>query len=175
MPLVVCLVIALSGSAHAFDTPARDPRVRAMGSRLAEIIETGGRQSATFRSLLDRLEEGDVIVYLQIATLPSSIQGRLRFMSAVAGRRYVLIEVARELDAPRMIAMVGHELQHAVEILDAPEIVDRSTMAAAYGRWGYRKRYAADGWVGFDTAAAVLVGRQVGRELAGGRVTLATR
>jgi hypothetical protein len=86
-----------------------------------------------------------------------------------------MVEVASDMDATRMIAMVGHELQHAVEVLDATEIVDASTMAAAYQRWGYRQRDTGDRRVGFDTAAAVLAGRQVWREMADRRVTLATR
>ena len=175
MSLGVCLVIALSVSAHAFDTPDRDPRVRALDPRLADIVDAGLRQSPTFHSLVDRLEEGEVVVYLRATTLVSPLQGRLTFMSNVAGRRYVLIEVARDLDVPRMIAMVGHELQHAVEILDAPDIMDSSTMAAAYERWGFRQRNTGDRRIGFDTAAAVLAGRQVWRELAERRVILATR
>ena len=63
-----------------------------------------------------------------------------------------MVEVARELDAPRLIAIVGHELQHAVEILEQPQIVNQATFASAYERSGFKRRHFADGAVGYDTA-----------------------
>jgi hypothetical protein len=173
MPVVVCLIVGLSAAAHA--KPTDLPRVRPLDPSLTEIVDAGSHRSSTFHALLDRLEAGDVIVYLQYGHLPSGLQGRLTFLTEAAGLRYVMVEVARELDAPRLIAIVGHELQHAVEVLQQPQIVSPATFASAYERSGFKRRQFADGAVGFDTHAAVDVGRQVWRELAGSTVTLATR
>ncbi len=82
-------------------------------------------RSNTFHALVKRLEAGDVVVYLQYGQLPSGLHGRLTFLTEAVGLRYVMVEVSRELDTPRLIAIVGHELQHAVEILDQPQIVSR--------------------------------------------------
>lgn len=173
MPVVVCLFVGLSAAAHAKNTDP--PRVRPLDPSLTVIVDAGRHRSATFHALVERLETGDVVVYLQYGQLPSGLQGRLTFLTAAAGLRYVMVEVARELDAPRLIAIVGHELQHAVEILGQPQIVNQATFASAYERSGFKRRHFADGVVGFDTHAAVNVGRQVWRELAGSAVTLATR
>ena len=173
MPVVVCLIVGLSAAAHAKNTDL--PRVRPLDPSLTVIVNAGSHRSATFHALVHRLEAGDVVVYLQYGQLPSGLQGRLTFLTAAAGLRYVMVEVARELDAPRLIAIVGHELQHAVEILEQPQIVSQATFASAYEQSGFRRRQFADGVVGFDTHAAVDVGRQVWRELARSSVTLATR
>jgi hypothetical protein len=124
---------------------------------------------------MDRLESGNVIVYLQFGQLPGGVQGRLTFLSAVGGFRYVIVDLSRDLDPARLVALVGHELRHAVEILDRPDIVDRETFAAVYEESGFKRRHFAGGGVGFDTAAAVLAGRQIWKELGGAAVTLATR
>jgi hypothetical protein len=173
MPVVVCLIGALSAGAHAKNST--NTRVRPLDPSLKAVVEAGRHLSPTFHALIHRLEGGDVIVYLQYAHLRSGIHGRLHFLSAAAGLRYVLVELSRGLDAPRLIAIAGHELQHAVEILEQPEIVDRATFGIAYERSGFKRRDFPDGGIGFDTAAAIVMGRQVWREIAGSTVTLATR
>ena len=173
MPVVVCLIGALSAGAHAKDSTAT--RVRPLDPSVKAVVEAGRHRSPTFQALIHRLEGGDVVVYLQYAQLRSGIHGRLHFLSAAAGLRYVLVELSRGLDAPRLIAIAGHELQHAVEILEQPEIVDRATFGIAYERSGFKRRDFPDGGIGFDTAAAIVTGRQVWREIAGSTVTLATR
>jgi hypothetical protein len=138
-------------------------------------VEAGRSRSATFRALVDRLEAGDVVVYLQHAQLPSGVHGRLMFLSSAAGRRYVLVELSRNLETPRLIAIVGHELRHAVEILEQRDIVDQATFGIAYERSSFRRRHFPHGGVGFDTNAAVAAGRRIWREVTGPAVTLATR
>jgi hypothetical protein len=54
-------------------------------------------------------------------------------------------------------------------------LVDRLEGGDAHEQSGFERRHFADGVVGFDTHAAVDVGRQVWRELAGSALTPATR
>jgi len=173
LAVVVYLLVGLSVGTHA--KGARDPLVRPLHPSLHAVIDTGCDRSPTFRSLMERLERGNVIVYLQFGQLPGGVQGRLTFLSAVSGFRYVMVDLSRDLDPARLVALVGHELRHAVEILDRPDLVDRATFAALYEESGIRRRHFADGGIGFDTAAAVLAGRQIWRELGGAAVALATR
>jgi hypothetical protein len=173
VPVVVCLLAGLLVGAHAKDF--NNARVRPLDPSLKAVLETGRHLSPTLRALIDRLERGDVIVYLQYAQRRAGVQGRLHFLSAAAGLRYVLVELSRELDAPRLIAIAGHELQHAVEILEQPEIVDHASFGVAYERAAFKRRDFAGGGVGFDTAAAVVAGRQVWREVAGSTAILGTR
>src|SRR5688500_8815356 len=99
MPVVVCLIGALSAGAHA--KHSTNTRVRPLDPSLKAVVEAGRHISPTFHALIHRLEGGDVIVYLQYAHLRSGIHGRLHFLSAAAGVRYVLVELSRGLGAPR--------------------------------------------------------------------------
>ena len=38
----------------------------------------------------------------------------------------------------QILAMIGHELQHAIEISEAPSVVDEATMAGLYRRIGVK-------------------------------------
>jgi hypothetical protein len=171
--MVVCVFIGVSAAAHAKQSTTS--QVRPLDPSLHMAVQAGRHYSPTFKALVDRLENGTLVVYVQYGQLQSGIQGRLVFLSAVGQRRYVLVEVARQLDAARLIALVGHELQHAVEVLEQPEIVDGATFADAFSRTGFRRRHLADGGIGIDTTAAVVAGLQVWREVSGSTVTLATR
>jgi hypothetical protein len=59
----------------------------------------------------------------------------------------------------RVILIIGHELQHVVEIAEQPEIVAR-TAARAYSK---KKAYLSS--VGFETDAAMEAGARVLEEL----------
>ena len=145
---------------------SHDDRVRTLEPRLADLVQEGILRSETFRGLVAQLQEGDVVVYVRYEPLPPGVHGRMSFLSAVAGIRYVLVAVTPDLDSARSIVVLGHELRHAVEVLELPEIVDSATFAFAYEHTTYRRRQFADGGIGLDTLAAVHAGVQVWKEIA---------
>lgn len=107
--------------------------VRAIDSRAQEWIRAGAAASRTFRSLLTRLGESDLIVYVEIVDrIVGSAVGQLYFVAAIGGVRYVRIEVVADGDASSMVALVGHELQHAVEVADAPHVRDSKALGMLY-------------------------------------------
>jgi hypothetical protein len=90
------------------------------------------------------------------------IAGFVTFLASNAGWRYIQIKIARSLPRGVQVAILGHELQHAVEIADAAEVVSEASLAAFYGRIGSEHR--AGGCRLFDTRAAIDVQQQVFRE-----------
>ena len=144
--------------------PPAHHHIRTTDRRLLRLVHDGARISGTFRGLIERLRHSDVVVYLECAGSGSS--GRLAFVSAAGGRRYVHVRVARMLSSDQQIALLGHELRHAVEIADAPDIVDEASLARAYQRIGFLNPALATR-ITFDTEAAVDAGYQVLRELLG--------
>ena len=64
------------------------------------------------------------------------------------------------------LALIGHELRHAVEIADAPDVVDASSLVRGSEKIGFRAPASPPG-VSFDSDAAVEAGYQVLRELSG--------
>ncbi len=95
-----------------------------------------------------------------------STDGRLTFVSAAGGVRYVHIRVARLASADVQIALIGHELRHAVEIADAPGVIDGDSLAREYERIGFLNARQIAG-TSYDSDAAVEAGYQVLRDLTG--------
>jgi len=164
--LLLCLLVAtplLSMAAEPIAENPRRPPIRSTDRRLRSLLEEGVRTSPTLRALVARLHASDVVVYLQCDG-PAAPDGRLTFLSSVGGSRYVVVRMSR---FPRMqqIAMMAHELQHAVEIAETPAIVDGESLVREYRRIGYENAWSQLPGISFDTKAAVRAGEQVLKEL----------
>jgi hypothetical protein len=85
-------------------------------------------------------------------------------VTAAAGLRYVVVRMAR-FPRAQQIAMMAHELQHAVEIAETPAIVDGESLAREYKRIGFENQWSSLPGLSFDTQAAVRTGQQVLKEL----------
>jgi len=150
--------------AHARE-PGDPSHVRATDSRIRAAIADGLEGSALFRDLVARLEASDVVVYVESDQLiPERLQGRLTFVSSAGGRRYVRVGIACGVRGAQQTAIIGHELRHAVEIADAPSVVDEPSLAAEYRRIGFSSRVMRQG-AGFDSRAAIEAGQRVSHEM----------
>jgi hypothetical protein len=158
------VIIAVTSVSARADPPRPLQRLRLTDARLRRILDEGRDQSPLFRSLVDRLEASDVVVYVQCARLRTHLDGELLFLTAAGGVRYVLVRIAWDVPPPRKIAILGHELQHALEIAGSPDIVSAQTMAAAYKRFGFTRNRSGE-QLDFDTTAAIATGLTVWREL----------
>jgi hypothetical protein len=165
--LVVITALSLGSSfqpAYA-EQPRDGTHVRTNDSRMRATIAEGIAGSAFFRDLVAQLDASDVIVYAENdCQMPPPLAGRLTFMSAAGGRRYVMVRIACTLEGRGQIAMLGHELRHAVEIADAAAVVDEPSMAVAYRNIGFASNVMPVG-TGFDSHAAIAAGRRVWDEL----------
>ena len=166
--VLACCLADLVGAARCAAESLIDERptffqIRSTDRRLAQAVEHGLRNSPTFRRLVAHINVSNVVVYVTCGwgPLPPGLSGQLTFLSASGGYRYVVVRVDGSLNAPRLIAMLGHELQHAREIADTDAIVDADSLARAYtSGLGYERGRGT-----FDSAAAIRAGEQVLREL----------
>jgi hypothetical protein len=160
---VVCLASAPSTSAETHPgNPYLGSHVRGTTPGTNALIARGAKRSSTFRKLIEDLNASDVVVYLELVNdLPAGLDGRLSFMTAAGGVRYVRAQVISDLGFQELIAVAGHELQHAIEVATHPEVRDGATLAALYERIGtpgvVKNRY--------DTNAAQSTGKRVRAEL----------
>jgi hypothetical protein len=139
-------------------------RVRAPDPRLQALIAEGFSRSSTFAGLVTALNRTDVIVYIEpVVTLPKDTMGRIAMLPLAGTNRYLRIQIRADLPRKDAIALIGHELQHALEIAEAPEVRNDAGMVKLYERIGY----AGTGGHNYDTGAAQDTGRRVRRELAG--------
>ena len=163
----VALTIALVGLA-ASATAASDTapvnstaHVRAMQKEGDALLTVGMGSSPTFRRLVNRLERSDVIVYVDIRPdMPAYLGGSLRFITRSATTRFLRVQLNRSLSEPTLVALLGHELQHAVEVAGAPDITTADGLRRLYRRVGVRT-----GPDTYDSVAARETGYTVRDEL----------
>jgi len=165
-------LVGVSAPAAAGDSPAIAPlgHVRASDHRTKQLLQEGLARSASLRDLVQRLDATDLIVYIQQpARFESGLAGGLTFMSATSEFRYFNVLLSIEQTTGGAVAMLGHELQHALEVSTAPEVRSTPTLVAFYDRIGVK--WNDHRW---DTDGAQQMGRRVRSEFAHRRSEQAT-
>jgi hypothetical protein len=136
------------------------PRVRPTDVRLAALISGAAGQSATFRRLLHIINTTDGIVYVEAGRC-GAVRACLALKVTIAGpNRLLWIFVDSERGACDVMASIGHELWHAIEVLRERSI--RSD-GAIYSFIARGREQNPPAWV--ETNAAIRVGQDVRREL----------
>lgn len=165
---VVACTLALAPGVNTPDSPAMvleraSYHVRSTDTRALAWIQAGAEGSPTFRDLLNRLSTSDLIVYVQVVDRLNGVYGHTYFVKATETVRYIRIEVVPTGNFHEMVALVGHELQHAAEIAGAPRIRDRQTLAHFY--LGMGENALSNGQ--YDSAEARVTEERIKRELVG--------
>jgi hypothetical protein len=143
------------------DEPSTIGRVRALDPWAVESLERIATRSPLARRLIRRLDASNLIVHVVTATvMPSSVAGTTRFVSQRGGYRYVRVSIDRQLLPNARAAILGDELQHAVEIATS-DAADHDAVRRLYERIGQR----VDGREHFETSAAARTGRRIWSEL----------
>lgn len=140
MSLAVVLAVAALGFEwggwRSDDQSPRFTRVRSSEPYINELIRDGYARSAAFRELVDVLQQSNVIVSIHPLTCAG---GRIRScLVAVEGssrERHIWIKVDPQYTIKdRLTATIAHELQHAVEIAEHPNVFDASSTLLLYRR-----------------------------------------
>jgi hypothetical protein len=139
-----------------------DRRVRTVDRHVNNMLAEGVRRSATFGDLIAKINATDVIVYIEpVDHLPATIAGRLMLIPLAHHQRYLRIQVRTGLLAEELIALIAHELRHALEIAASPDVRDERGLITLYKRIGE----SGSGLHAYDTRAAQDTGYQVRAEL----------
>lgn len=158
--VLVVGMILVAGGAHADDI---DPttRVRSENATIARLITQATERSATFRREVEAINRTDGLVYVHDAQCGPGVQGCLMHSVELAGP-YRLLRVKLDLRRTEreMMATLGHELQHALEVLNAGPRV-RSNV----GIRNFYQQLAPTGNKRFETDAALQAGFDVSDEL----------
>ncbi len=156
-----CLVACcLSAAAHGQEARPIPRQVRSTTRWGLDLVAEGRQKSASFRRIVDALQQTDVVVYVQPAEqLPGGTEAVTELIATTGPARYLRVWIGLRAVRKRLIALLGHELQHALEIGRAPEVVDSATLEAFYRKAGERSVG------GYETQAAREVGDTVYDEL----------
>jgi hypothetical protein len=140
------------------------PRVRTADGRIKAALAEGQQRSASFRRVLQRVEELDVIVYVEMQPLlRRRLAGTTTWVTATENFRYVRVSLNPALSKFHIVAALAHELQHVAEIGGAASIVDTRSLTDYYREAGIEKQTPSDEW---ETEAAKVTGQMVRQELA---------
>lgn len=146
-------------------------RIRTLDPVLQSALDQGLSLSPTFVALVAHVQRTDVIVYLAQGSCPGRrVLGCFGSVTRHGTSRYVRINLVLlrlaeptplEQSVHRLVAQIGHELQHVIEIADDPSIIDGPSLERAYARAkAYRN---SDG--NYETDAALQVGDVVFKEV----------
>jgi hypothetical protein len=146
----------------AGETLAPSSRVRSSEPALVALIEKATHGSKTFSQLVQTIEATNGIVYVDSGKCSHGVHACLPMsMQASGPNRLVHVVIDRTTRASDIetIALLGHELQHAIEVLTDPTVHDGLTM------FNFVKRMAPTDGNRFETTAAVTAGNAVYDEL----------
>jgi hypothetical protein len=143
-------------------TRVAGPHVRGTTTRMTEMLTDAVKRSPTFAALIRALDNTDVIVHVEeVRQLPVGVDGRLTFVHAAGGVRYLRAQILGGRGGIDTMSTVGHELQHALEVAMEPNVRDLASFATLYMQIGDQPIRSDR----FDTAAARETGRRVRNEM----------
>jgi hypothetical protein len=146
-------------AAGAQSAPAM-PRVRSENPMIAQLIADAPAKSATFRGLVAAIDATNGIVYVESGRCLYGAQACLTHTIQVAGPHRILrVVVNTRRDRDGLIGAIGHELQHAMEILSEAGI---TTTQGMFFRL-FRMSMSTTGRL--ESKEAVEAGKQIEREL----------
>jgi len=150
-----------SNAANSQDSiAATRARVRSASPRVAAVIIEAASQSKTFRGLVDQIGTTDGIVYVAEGECGHGVGACLLFTVTMAGPNRVLRILVDPSKPDRdLMASIGHELQHAVEVLSNRAVRSYAAMYLLYETTCHKCRSR------FETDRAIRAGDAVRREL----------
>jgi hypothetical protein len=133
-------------------------RVRPMTAAAREVLAEATRRSPTIAQMLKIVEQSDAIVYIDL-DLNLRSEGATTLIGVNDQCRFIRVAIDMRLATQRRIEMLGHELQHAVEIIEHG-VRDADSM---------RTLFAKIGWLlgdsSFESKGALGTERNVRRDL----------
>ncbi len=132
---------------------------------MTALLERGVSGSPTFHALVTKLSAAPVVIYVNCDwSPPLRVSARLTFISSAGGWRYMKVRIDCQITQRRQLAMLAHELQHALEVANTPDVVDAASMEGLYRDIGF-ETYQTDRGLLFETEAALQMQRRVDQEL----------
>ncbi len=149
-----------TGSPVAVAGVQGSPRVRGSSPEVARAIQDAWDRSSTFRELVATISGTDGIVYVHHGTCGRNVLACLVLGVTQAGpNRFLHIRVDKRKTGRDLMVAIGHELQHAIEVLSEPGVVDTNSARLFYERVAHTERYS------FETEVAIETELRVDREL----------
>jgi uncharacterized protein YkvS len=153
--LLLLTVFLIRGRAEGLE------RIRTESNQLATVFDRTVERSPTFRLVVERIQQSDVIVHLTCNNFRSLLlAGRTALVSGGPDVRYVRVEILCSQSESALVTIVAHELQHVLEIASTPDVVDDRSFVRLFRAIGYATCLST-GPEQFETSAAIATGDRV--------------
>ena len=126
---------------------------------IATLIRDAIAWSQTFRRLAQTIDASDGLVYVESGECRNYLEACLVSVTVSGPYRVLQVRVHSRTADRHLMASIGHELPHAVEVLSSAAVKDNAAMHMFYAREGRR------GSQGFETDAAIEAGDAVRAEV----------
>jgi hypothetical protein len=168
--MMILNLVAVAG--HAQDASRtvsagdRLPRVRSTNPVIAALLEEATEASATFRGLVELIDASDGLVYIFPGHCRRLAHACLTLSVTVAGPHRILqVLVHTGRNSIDVRASIGHELQHAIEVLGQPNLATGADLFFFYDAARRTIRGATLRGAVFETDAAIRAEDAVRAEL----------
>jgi len=143
--------------------PQTGAHVRSEDARLSNVIRQGLDQSPTLRDLVHRIDRLSGFVYVvssRCGTRGWEPDACLDHRIGISGGfRFLRVNISPGASGERLLALIAHELQHALEVLSDDNVTSQEEVAKLYERIGIKGLAGS-----FESAAAQRVQGAVYRE-----------
>jgi len=92
------------------------------------VIATASQQSVTFRRLVDAINASESIVYIEPGMCKHHVRACLVNVTSAGRYRSLFVNVDITKAKRKLIASIGHELRHAIDMLSERGVTDRVSM-----------------------------------------------
>jgi predicted Zn-dependent protease len=143
-------------------TRSRQPRIRTDDPDIARVIAHAREWSGTFRGLVETIERTDGVVWVVRGRCDGAQACLLMYLEVAGPYRLLRIHIDPRQSGARLMESLGHELQHAVEVLG-------TKVRTATGVYHFFDRNAFRIGGRFETQEALHAGLAVASEVARAR------
>ena len=161
--LVLAAAIAnerLMAEARGQELGTDDLRVRTNHAGIRTLIDRATVRSPTFRNLIETINASDGIVYVVSAHCGHGVRACLSDVRIAGSHRILFVRVDVRKADRNLMTSIGHELRHAVEVLNDRSVTNNTALYFFYCREGYTGLAGS-----FETKAAILAGEAIGAEI----------
>jgi hypothetical protein len=125
-------------------TPASADRERPLFAHLRTscpqikaAIATAYQESATFRRLVEQIEATATFVFVEGRWCGTIANNPCTLIGSTGSGRVLQIRASPMMNQLQLTGILAHELQHAVEIIQNPDVVDAQSLRSLYRRIGF--------------------------------------
>jgi hypothetical protein len=155
----ICALAIVASTAAAIAAESALPRVRSSHAYIRAMVDEAAQRSATFRRLVTAIDATDGIVYVEQGVCGHSVRACLSLhVVPAAGYRILRVMVDPRQPDWEVMASIGHELQHALEVLGNAALTTTEAVFLFYS-------HGQTSGDSFETTEAIRAGNSVRNEV----------